>query len=203
MTRISTAVVALSALCRMTSPTEAEEFQLNGTRIFGSEPAQAAALQSVDGILRIVNAFESANSSGEMAPILALANSVYAAHADVFRSQDFITETDMGGPAFLKALGFIHEVLGGGTEYLVPQQVCAIYAFQPDADAFAVDMAMATAAVVPQFGLVLNTVLVRTEVIGGIRQITYHEYLAAPAGGEDCTGPAAAAFSAEWLARVE
>ena len=146
---------------------------------------------------------EAADTSGEMAPITALANSVYAADADVFRSQEFITEADAGGPAFLKALGFINDVLGEGTEYLAPQQVCSIYAFQPDGSAEALDLAMATAAVVPQFGLVLNTVLVKTEVIGGVRQITSHEYLAAPASGEDCAGPAAAAFDAEWSARVQ
>jgi hypothetical protein len=197
------AFTALAMASLLAPAAQAEEFQLNGTDLFGPDVAQVAAVQAVDGILRIVNAFEAADTSGEMAPITALANSVYAPDADVFRSQEFITDADAGGPAFLTALGFINDVLGEGTEYLAPQQVCAIYAFVPEGATDAVDMAMATAAVVPQFGLVLNMVLVKTEVNGGVRQITYHEYLAAPAGGEDCSGPAAAAFDAEWSVKVQ
>jgi hypothetical protein len=203
MTKLMSAIAALAFASLIATAANAEEFQLDGTELHGSEVAQAAAVQSVDGILRIVNAFEAADTSGEMGPITALANSVYAADADVFRSQEFITMADAGGPAFLKTLGFINDVLGEGTEYLAPQQVCAIYAFQPDGPADAVDLAMATAAIVPQFGPVLNTVLVRTEVIGGVRQITSHDYIAAPAGGEGCTGPTAAAFDAEWSTRVQ
>lgn len=198
--------LTLTAAALMTvflSPATAEEFQLEGTVLHGSPAAQQAAVQVTDGILRIVNAFEAADTSGEMAPVTALANSVYAADADVFRSQEFITEADAGGPAFLNALGFINDVLGEGTDYLAPQQVCAIYAFQPEEGEGAVHLAMATAAVVPQFGQVLNMVMVRTQLIDGVRQITYHEYLAAPAGGEDCAGPAAAAFDVEWSARVD
>lgn len=198
----SCAAIALTLLT--VSAAAAQEFQLDGTALHGPEAAQAAAILATDGILRVVNGFEAADVSGDMGPLTALANSVYATEADVFRSQEFITEADAGGAAFLKALGFIHEQLGGGTEYLAPQQVCAIYAFRPDSGADGdIDFTMATAAVVPQFGQVLNTVLVRTEMIGGLRQITYHDYLSAPAGGEDCTGPAAAAFDAEWSARIE
>lgn len=181
----------------------AAEYQLDRTVLHGTEAAQLAAVLATDGILRVVNAFEAADTSGEMVPITALANSVYAADGNVFRSQEFITEADSGGPAFLKALGFIHDELGKGTEYLAPQQVCAIYAFQPDGLADAVDMAMATVAIVPQFGQVLNMVLVKTQVNGGVRQVSYHDYLAVPAGGEDCTGPAAAAFHAEWSEKVK
>lgn len=196
-------MTAASLMALLLSPATAEEFQLDGTVLHGNEVAQQAAVQATDGILRIVNAFEAADTSGEMAPITALASSVYAADADVFRSQEFITDEDAGGTAFLKALGFINDVLGEGTEYLAPQQVCAIYAFQSEGREDAVDLAMATAAIVPQFGQVLNMVMVRTQLNGGVRQINYHEYLTAPAGGQDCTGPAAAAFDAEWSAKVD
>ena len=202
MRRMLLTTTTAMLLTLLSSPATAEEFQLNGAVLHGSEMAQRAAVEATNGILRIVNAFEAADTSGEMVPITALANSVYAADADVFRSQEVITDEDAGGPAFLKTLGFINDVLGKGTEYLAPQQVCAIYAFQPDGREDAVDLAMATAAIVPQFGPVLNMVLVKTQLNGGVRQVTYHEYLAPPAAGEDCTGPAAAAFDAQWSARV-
>lgn len=198
------ALLTTSAMIVSTTLVAADEFQLEETIVLGEPLARVEALVSVNGILRIVNAFMSADTSGQMAPITALAESVYASNADVFRSQEFMTEQDAGGTAFLKALGFIHDVLGAGTEYLAPLQVCAIYAFQPDDGAAGdVDLAMSTAAVVPQFGLVLNTVLVKTSLIGGVRQITAHDYLTAPAAGEDCDGPAAANFGAQWSARVQ
>ncbi len=203
MRRLLFTTTAITTMALLLVPASAEEFQLKRTMLHGSEVAQQAAVQAVNGILRIVNAFKTADTSGEMDSIAALANSVYAADAAVFRSQEFITDQDTGGPAFLKTLGFINDVLGKGIDYLAPQQVCAIYAFQPDGGKNAVDLAMATAAVVPKFGPVLNTVMVKTQINGGVRQITYHEYLAAPASGEDCTGPAAAAFDAEWSAKVD
>ncbi|MGJ3263946.1 MAG: hypothetical protein ACFE0R_12000 [Salinarimonas sp.] len=204
MIRLTPTCTAIALALLTFSAASAEEFQLSGTARHGPEAAQAAAVLATDGILRVVNGFEPADVSGDMAPITALANSVYAVDADVFRSQEFITEADAGGAAFLKSLGFIHEQLGGGAEYLAPQQVCAIYAFRPEDDTNGeIDFTMATSALVPQFGQVLNMVLVRTKVVGGLRQITYHDYLTAPAAGQDCTGPAASAFDAEWAERVQ
>lgn len=203
MTRLNSRLATFILGIVLAHSATAQEVQLDGTRLYGTDAAQQAALLAADGILRIVNGFEVADSTGEMTPITTLANSVYAENAVVFRSQGFITEEDVGGPAFLKALGFINDELGSGTEYLAPQQVCAIYAFHPDSRSEAIDFVMATEAIVPQFGQVLNTVLVRTQMNSGVRRITYHDYISEPAGGEDCTGPAVAAFDEEWSAKME
>lgn len=180
----------------------AEEPQLAKTSFNGAPEAVDAARQAADGVLRVVNGFEAADKSGDLTAVIAVADSVYAPDADVFRSQEFITAEDTGGAAFLKALGFINDVLGEGTAYLAPVQVCAIYAFAPEGEAGSVDFVMTTEAIVPKFGQVVNTVLVKTRETGEGRRIVHHDYLAAPAGGEDCSGPAAAAAEAEWLPKV-
>lgn len=185
------------------APSFAAEQQLEGTAVHGAPAATEAALAAADGVLRIVNGFKPADMAGDLAPVAMLADAVYATDADVFRSQEFIAKEDFGGAAFLKALGFLNDVLGEGTSYLAPVQVCAIYAFVPAGEAGAVDFVMTTEAMVPKFGQVVNTVLVKTRETGDGRRITYHDYLAAPAGGEDCNGPAAAAAADEWLPKVQ
>jgi hypothetical protein len=181
----------------------ASEPQLAETSLNGAPEAVEAARQAADGVLRVVNGFEAADKSGDLSALTAVAQSVYAPDAEVFRSQDFIAAEDSGGPAFLKALAFLNDVLGNGTEYLAPVQVCGIYAYKPEGSDDLVDFIMTTEAMVPKFGQVVNTVLVKTRAPDGVRQITYHDYIAAPAGGEDCNGPTAAAVAAEWTPKVQ
>lgn len=181
----------------------ATEQQLQSTQIYGPPIAVEAAHRSTDGILRVVNGFPSANESMEMAALKRLAASVYAPDAAVFQSQPFIEAHDLGGDGFIKTLTFLHEILGKGESYLRPVRVCAIYAFYPGEPKDEMHFVMTTEAQVPQYGQVLNTVMVKTRHSADGDQIVYHDYIAEPAGGQDCTGPQAAKVDQEWRAKVQ
>ncbi len=181
----------------------AEEPQLQGTEMYGPQEAVAAAGSAADGILRVVNGFQNATESGDMAALKQLAASVYWPDAAVFQSQPFMEAGDLGGNGFIKTLTFLHENLGKGESYLRPVQVCAIYAFHPEEAKDDVHFVMTTEAQVPQYGQVLNTVLVKTRASASGNKIVYHEYMAEPAGGQDCTGSQAAKVDEEWRSKVQ
>lgn len=199
--KICLAVVMLASV--LSDPAFAEERQLHGTQMYGPKDAVEQARRAADGILLIVNGFPNAVQSGDATAIGRLAASVYAPDAVVFQSQPFMEAHDLGGDGFIKTLTFLHETLGRGESYLRPVQVCAIYAFYPEEADDEVHFVMTTEAQVPQFGQVLNTVMVKTRQSAGGHRIVYHEYIAEPAGGQDCTGSQAAEVDQEWRAKVQ
>lgn len=185
------------------STSKKPEHQLASTSYYGKEAAIKVAKDRVDLLLQVVNGFAPARQNGgDMGNIKNLANELYAEDALVFKSQPFIDSLVFGGKAFVHALDFINTELGMGTEFLEPKNVCAIYAFYPENSTSEIHWVMTTAATVPKYGQVLNTVLMKAKKSGSDWKVTYHEYMAAPAGGEDCSGAQAQKVREEWVAKV-
>lgn len=179
------------------------EHQLASTSYYGKETPIKVAKDRVDLLLQVVNGFAPARKNdGDMGNVKKLANELYAEDALVFQSQPFIDSLEFGGKAFVHALDFINTELGLGKEFLEPKNVCAIYAFYPENTTSEIHWVMTTAAVVPKYGQVLNTVLMKAKKSGSDWKVTYHEYMAAPAGGEDCSGAQAQKVQGEWVAKV-
>ena len=196
-------LVAVVASLALSACASAREHQLRSTQTYGPSAAVDVAVHATNGILRIVNGFPDAEESDDLTALNRLAASVYAQDAAVFQSQPFMGPNDLGGDGFIKTLTFLHEELGKGESYLRPVQVCAIYAFHPEETPDDVHFVMTTEAQVPQYGQVLNTVLVKVRDFSLGDLIIYHEYTSEPAGGQDCTGEQAAMVDAEWRSRVQ
>lgn len=196
-------MVAVVASLALSACASTREHQLQSTQTYGPSEAVDIAVDAANGILRIVNGFPDAEESDDLTALKRLAASVYAQDAAVFQSQPFMGPGDLGGDGFIKTLTFLHEELGKGESYLRPVQVCAIYAFHPEETQDDVHFVMTTEAEVPQYGQVLNTVLVKVRDFPLGDRIIYHEYTSEPAGGQDCTGPEAAMVDAEWRSRVQ
>ncbi|MEQ9297453.1 MAG: hypothetical protein RIF33_02770 [Cyclobacteriaceae bacterium] len=206
---IALVVLSMQFSCtssKNTSATGAEkkpEYQLTSTSYYGKETAIEVAKDRVDLLLQVVNGFAPAKTNGgDISNVKKLAHELYAKDALVFQSQPFIDSLEFGGKAFVHALDFINTELGLGEEFLEPKNVCAIYAFYPEKNASEIHWVMTTAAIVPKYGQVLNTVLMKAKKTGSDWKVTYHEYMAAPAGGEDCSGAQAQKVQEEWAAKV-
>ncbi|MGB5820935.1 MAG: hypothetical protein WBG90_15725 [Saonia sp.] len=185
------------------STTKKPEHQLVSTSYYGKEAAIKVAKDRVDLLLQVVNGFAPAKiNDGDIGNIKKLANELYTEDALVFQSQPFIDSLEFGGKAFVHALDFINTELGSGTAFLEPKNVCAIYAFYPENSASEIHWVMTTAAMVPKYGQVLNTVLMKAKKSSSDWKVIYHEYMAAPAGGEGCKGAQAQKVQEEWVAKV-
>lgn len=179
------------------------EHQLAGTSYYGKEAAIKVAKDRVNLLLQVVNGFATTKkNNGDIGSIEKMAKALYTENALVFQSQPFIDSLEFGGRAFVHALDFIHTELGSGTAFLEPKNVCAIYAFYPENNNSEIHWVMTTAAMVPKYGQVLNTVLMKAKKTGRGWKVTYHEYMASPAGGEDCNGAQAQKVQEEWRAKV-
>lgn len=177
--------------------------QLEATGLHGEEAAALVGRDAAAGIMPIIEGFASAKQNDDLAGLIDRAGAVYGPEAQVFQSQEFIPPELTGPEAFVHTLDTIYTEMGQGQEALVNHQICDIYAYYPaDGDDDRVEWIATSYVTLPSAGPLLVTAKFAAAHTDKGWRVTYHDYVDAPAPGEDCAGPQAAKVHAEWLCQV-